>query len=126
MHMDASLAALIATQTSNNTLHHGKVLSSWTTFVLAVFDASRSLLLEHTLGGCGELDKLVGGADWPLRKVASTVGASLVQMRVDAVGAPCALECANVGVVGLGREVAVTPFAVGTELEHATLKQMKR
>src|SRR5215213_11674417 len=60
----------------------------------------------------------VGRPDRPRLEIAAAVRAGARQRAVDAVGAEGALEGADAGVGGSGREITAAAFAVGAEFEH--------
>ena len=56
--------------------------------------------------------------DWSRRKSAAAVGADVVEMGFDAIGAEGALVGADARVGRRRRQILVAVFAVGSELEH--------
>ena len=74
--------------------------------------------LEDSLGGRRVGAELCGRTDGTALEVAATVRALSTQARLDASRAPRALEGADHGVRGLGRQVGVAAFAAGAHLQH--------
>lgn len=58
------------------------------------------------------------GADWPLHKIAATVGAGVFKQVVRAISAKGALIGAYSGVIRCWRQVFITTFAIGFEGQH--------
>src|SRR5713226_4730252 len=67
---------------------------------------------------CGILHELFDGTARPRNELTRAVGAHAAEHFARAGAAERALEGANEGLGGVGREIAVTALAVRTELQH--------
>src|SRR3990167_8990402 len=79
--------------------------------------ASRVVLL-YPLGAAGELRQQGHRPRGPDHQIAAAVGAAPLQPGLRAIGAEGAFEAADARLAAVGRQVAITAFAVGAHLEH--------
>ena len=75
----------------------------------------------NTLARWGAAGQLVGGAARARDQFAAAIGALAAQYRVGTVRAKRALERADAGFSGFGRQVSVAAFTTGSEFEHGDL-----
>jgi hypothetical protein len=69
------------------------------------------------LGRGREFCELRAMAHRTIQQITAAIGAAFFQP-VGAIGAKCALERADKGAMFISRQIAATPFAIGSHFQH--------
>src|ERR1700675_1258007 len=77
-----------------------------------------ALGVKHAHSGGGVPGQLRKGTNRAGFEIAAAIGTMSAKLLLRAVAAEGALEGADHGIRGVGRQVSVTAFAVGTQFEH--------